>query len=57
MPRLLHILTKPDDSFARDVIARQEPNFETEVVDLTVREPDYDQLLEAVFKADSVQVW
>jgi hypothetical protein len=59
MPRLLHILTRPDDSLAREVIARQKSvaGNEVQVVDLTVPDPDYKALLEEIFAADSVESW
>jgi hypothetical protein len=58
MPRLLHIITKPDDSLPKDLAGRQrEAGNEVEVVDLTVSEPDYKGLLKKVFEADSVQCW
>lgn len=59
MRTLLHILTKPDDALAADVVARQRTRetFCIRVVDLTQAEPDYAALLEAVFDADSIQVW
>jgi len=59
MPRILHILTRPDDALARDLIARQKrlAGNEVEVVDLTVADPDYKTLLEKIFAADSVESW
>jgi hypothetical protein len=59
MPRVLHILTRPDDALAREVIARQKSvaGNEVEVVDLTVAEPDYKELAEKIFAADSVESW
>jgi hypothetical protein len=59
MPRLLHILTRPDDSLARELIARQKsvPGNEVQVVDLTLPDPDYKDLLEKIFDADSVETW
>ncbi|MBI4664615.1 MAG: hypothetical protein HY735_37965 [Verrucomicrobia bacterium] len=59
MRRLLHILTKPDDTFAQAVIEaqRQLPDHAVMVVDLAASEPDYAALLEEIFAADSVQVW
>jgi hypothetical protein len=59
MRRLLHILTRPDDALAREIIARQKSNPENEikVADLTRPAPDYKDLLEKIFAADSVQTW
>jgi hypothetical protein len=59
MRRVLHILTRPDDALAREVIARQKrkPENEIEVADLTLPGPDYKELLDKIFAADSVQTW
>ena len=59
MAVLLHILTQPGDTLARQVIARQREQPEQQVVvfDLAVAEPDYAKLLEQIFAADSVAVW
>ncbi len=59
MPRILHILTRPDNSLAERVIREQSGFAEINlmVTDLTSAPPDYDRLLEELFEADSVQVW
>jgi hypothetical protein len=60
MPRVLHILTRPEDSLAREVIARQQREGggdEIEIVDLTTAHPDYGELLNKVFAAQSVECW
>lgn len=59
MRNVLHILTRPDDALARDLIARQKNTGENkvEVVDLTQPGPDYKALLEKIFAADSVESW
>ncbi len=59
MPRVLHILTRPDDPLAREIISRQKEKDPDgfEFVDLTKRLPDYKSLLEKIFTADSVQSW
>jgi len=56
---LLHILTRPDDTLAQEVIARQreQQDQEVSVLDLTAAEPDYRRLLQEIFAADSVAVW
>jgi len=56
---VLHILTQPDETLAREVIARQreQQDQEVNVVDLTAAEPDYVKLLQGIFAADSVAVW
>ncbi len=56
---LLHVLTRADAELAQKIIAAQKLKIENqvEVVDLTQAEPDYRELLEKIFKADSVQVW
>lgn len=60
MGKTLHILTRPDDTLPREIIAcqREQPEAEAaEVFDLTVPAPDYSALLEKIFSADSVAVW
>ena len=59
MPRILHILTRPNDALAREVMARQKNGAanKVEAVDLTLPEPDYKALLEKIFHADSVECW
>jgi hypothetical protein len=59
MRRVLHILTRPEDALARELIARQQTaaGIEVEVVDLTSPEPDYKALLEKIFQAESVESW
>lgn len=55
----LHVLTRPNDELALQVIERQRrlPEAQVLVVDLTQPNPDYDALLERIFAADSVAVW
>jgi hypothetical protein len=59
MHLLLHILTRPDDGLAREIITLQQSGGEnkTTVMDLTKPQPDYKQLLENIFAAESVQIW
>ncbi len=59
MPRVLHILTRPDDALAREIITQQRKKQQEgiEIVDLTKPQPDYGQLLEKIFAADSVESW
>ena len=59
MATALHILTKPNDALAVDIIAQQriQGGQKVDVVDLTVDPPDYADLLERIFAADSVAVW
>ncbi|MBA4149292.1 MAG: hypothetical protein H0X66_14350 [Verrucomicrobia bacterium] len=59
MPQLLHILTKPEDALAQEIISkqRQDTNNQVEIVDVTKGEPDYKDLAQKIFAADSVQVW
>ena len=56
---ILHILTRADDDLAQEVIERQQGGGENKVVmaDLTQPQPDYKELLENIFAAESVQVW
>jgi hypothetical protein len=59
MPRVLHILTRPNDALAREVMARQKSGGENtvEAVDLTLPAPDYKELLGKIFAAESVECW
>ena len=59
MATTLHILTKPNDELASQIIAKEKTIAlgSTEIVDLTLKEPDYKALVEKIFAADSVQVW
>lgn len=59
MRQILHIVTKPDDKLAAEIVAaqRKQPNTAVNVADLTGKAPDYEKLLEDIFKADSIQVW
>lgn len=59
MRQLLHIVTKPDDVLARTMLENEQslPNTRVDVIDLTKRNPDYNQLVEKIFTADSIQVW
>ena len=56
---VLHVLTRPEDSLARAVLdaQRKDPEMRVREIDLTHGIPNYAQLLEAVFEADSIQVW
>ena len=59
MRKVLHILTKENDTYADEVISRQRamPDCELTTVDLAAGQPDYPNLLERIFTADSVAVW
>ena len=59
MRHILHILTRPDDALAREVMVRQQHDGgnRVEAVDLTLPEPDYKALLEKIFQAESVESW
>jgi hypothetical protein len=56
---VLHILTRPDDKLAWEIITRQQRGRanKIEVDDLTRAHPNYKDLLENIFAADSVQTW
>lgn len=56
---VLHIVTRTDDALAAHVIAaqRRQPELEVREVKLTAPGPDYENLLEEIFAADSVAVW
>jgi hypothetical protein len=51
--KILAIITRPNDNFARELIAHEQPA----TFDLTAPDPDYDLLLDQIFTADSVQVF
>ena len=59
MRKVLIIVTQQNDPLLEAVTAQQQylPEHEVKVVDLTAGEPDFRVLLEAIFAADSVQVW
>ena len=59
MRTCLHILTKPEDGLPAVLIdhQREEAKQAVKVFDLTVPDPDYRALLEAIFSANSVSVW
>lgn len=60
MPQLLHIITKPEDPLAEEVISKQRLDAanQVEIVDVTKGgQPDYKELVQKIFAADSVQVW
>jgi len=59
MKKVLHILTKKSDALAREIISQELAwaACEIETVDLTSGAPDYAELLQKVFSADSVAVW
>jgi len=59
MKQVLHIVTRPDDTLASEIIARQtkKPDLRLTVIDLTTPNPDYEALLESIFMAGSIAVW
>lgn len=59
MRKVLHILTKENDTDANEVISHQRalPDCELVTAGLTAGQPDYAGLLEKIFAADSVAVW
>ncbi len=59
MKTVLHVLTRLDDPTARAVLGaqRQDPELTVEVADLTPAQPDYDALVDAIFRAESIAVW
>jgi hypothetical protein len=58
MRTILHILTRPEVELAIDLIEHQRalPDTQVEIVTLTAT-PNYDELVERIFSADSVEVW
>jgi hypothetical protein len=59
MRRILHILTRPRDTLGAEVAASQKSRLEArvEVVDLRTARPDYKELLQKIFDADSIETW
>jgi hypothetical protein len=58
MKTILQIRTRPNDELADQAAKFPEPKeFRMEIMDLTGDGPDYDALLEAIFRADHIQVW
>jgi len=59
MRKVLHILTKENDTDANEVVSllRALPDSELVTVDLSAGQPDYAGLLGKIFAADSVAVW
>lgn len=64
MPRLLHILTRPADPLAESILSQlresgfaAEDSYDLQVFDIRGPEPDYDELLRAIFEADRIAVW
>jgi hypothetical protein len=57
--RILHLLTPRAEALAAVTIRahQMDPDLEVEVFDLRQAPTDYQQLLEKIFAADSVQVW
>ena len=55
----LHILTKPDDQLAAQIIRDQKSlrEHEVKVIDFTNPETDYLKALEEIFRVDSVAIW
>jgi hypothetical protein len=59
MRHILHILTRPGDSLGAEIAAGQKnnPDAQVEVIDLRAPQPDYKELLQKIFDADSIQTW
>lgn len=58
MNKILHVLTRDGDELAEAIVAAdREADVSVTVIRLPAAEGDYQQLLEAVFEADSVQSW
>jgi hypothetical protein len=58
MRTILHILTRPEDEVTRQLIEHQRALSDTtvEVVSLSNPSPDYGQLVEKIFAADTIAV-
>ncbi|HEY1169800.1 MAG TPA: hypothetical protein VGH19_00395 [Verrucomicrobiae bacterium] len=58
MKKILQVITREDDMLADDVAdANLAADDRVRVVRLSPGRTDYEELLEAVFEADSVQSW
>ncbi|HNQ88610.1 MAG TPA: hypothetical protein PKM73_08355 [Verrucomicrobiota bacterium] len=59
MRRVLHLITRPKDPWLHTLLEPPpaEPETVVHIIDLTPPDPDYQALLEEIFKADSVAVW
>jgi len=59
MRSILHIVTDSNRETLQAVVDGQkaEANVKVDLVDLTHGSVNYDELLEKIFSADSVQVW
>ena len=59
MQKILHVLTRENDPLAKEIMAQERalPNCVVELADLTTGRPDYADLLQKIFAAESVAVW
>jgi hypothetical protein len=59
MRQLLHIITRPDNQLVHEIVATQKslPEHQVEIVNLFADTADYDDLLEKIFTAESIQIW
>jgi hypothetical protein len=58
MNKILHVMTREGDELAEAIMAADlEADMSVTVIRLSAADPDYKELLEAVFEADSVQSW
>jgi hypothetical protein len=59
MRHILHIITKTDDALAKVISEKEasEGTVKCEIFDLTKSDASYEELVEKIFAADSVQVW
>jgi len=58
MSHCLHLMIRPDDTLALELIEQQrQQGHDVHVFDLSAEQPDYASILEEVFAANSVAVW
>ena len=59
MRSILHIVTEPNCDNLHSIMDAQRAatGVKVDIVDLTRGSPNYDDLLDKIFSADSVQVW
>jgi len=58
MAKILHLLTRPEDALAAEMITRQKAaGHAVDIVNLTVESPDYREVVKKIFQAESVDTW
>lgn len=57
--RCLHLLTGPQETWVSQVIEEQRKAGHAEIIEFDLAHPDvdYDDVLEQIFRSDSISVW